>query len=28
VLRMTPVLLQRLALAGQRLAALLNHALP
>jgi hypothetical protein len=28
VLRMTPVLLQRLALAGQRLAALLNQALP
>jgi len=28
VARMTPVLLQRLALAGQRLAALLNQALP
>ena len=28
VLRMTPVLLQRLALAGRRLAALLNQALP
>ena len=28
VLRMTPVLLQRIALAGQRLGALLNHALP
>ena len=28
VARMTPVLLQRLALAGHRLAALLNQALP
>lgn len=28
VARMTPVLLQRLALAGQRLAAMLNQALP
>jgi hypothetical protein len=28
VAHMTPVLLQRLALAGQRLAALLNQALP
>jgi hypothetical protein len=27
-IRMTPVLLQRLAIAGRRLAAMLNQALP